>query len=68
MTDAVDGLDLVGWKAIASYLGVSVDTARRWAREEGLPAERLMGNARASRAALDVWARERISPMGPRGF
>jgi serine/threonine-protein kinase len=31
---------LASWKEIASYLGVSVRTAQRWERTEGLPARR----------------------------
>jgi TolB-like protein len=50
---------LRSWKAIASYLGCSVRTARRWESEEGLPVHRLMhksqGSVYAYPAELDSW-------------
>jgi excisionase family DNA binding protein len=55
---------LVGWKEIAAFLGVSVSTARRWTRTLGVPAYRLAGQVRASRADLDEWTRERRRGVG----
>ena len=50
---------LRSWKAIASYLGCSVRTARRWEADEGLPVHRLMhksqGSVYAYPAELDTW-------------
>jgi excisionase family DNA binding protein len=58
MNDVRDDI-LVGWKAIATALGVSTSTARRWTRDLGLPAYRLGGQVRASRLELYTWVRER---------
>ncbi len=55
---------LVGWKAIAAALGVSTSTARRWTREIALPAYKLGGQVRASRADLERWIRERRRAVG----
>lgn len=59
MAEAIAASDdvLIGWKAIAAELGVAPPTAMRWARELGLPAFRLGGQVRASRAELARWAR-----------
>lgn len=50
---------LVGWKAIAAYLGVSQRTAIRWADSAGLPVRRVTRVNRpsvvAEPAELDVW-------------
>ena len=59
MSDVQDDETLVGWKAVAGALGVSTSTARRWTRELGLPAYKLGGQVRVSRAELDKWIRER---------
>ena len=54
---------LDSWKEIASYLGRSVRTARRWESEEGLPVHRHMHQAQASVYAfaheVDAWRRMR---------
>ena len=55
----VDVDELVGWKAIAEYLRVSVETARRWAKVGGLPVYRFMGGVRANEGELGKWVRER---------
>ena len=55
----VDVDELVGWKAIAEYLRVSLETARRWAKLERLPVYRLMGGVRADVGELGKWVRER---------
>lgn len=55
---------IVGWKAIADVLGVSTSTVRRWTRDLGLPAYKLGGQVRVSRAELDKWVRERRRGVG----
>lgn len=45
----------VGWKAIAKALGVSYSTARRWWRENGLPAYKVVGQFRVTDEELKVW-------------
>lgn len=45
----------VGWKEIARILGVSVRTARRWARKKSLPVYRLQGQVRLDRDDLKNW-------------
>ncbi len=42
---------IIGWKAIASFLGCDVRTAQRWQATRGLPIQRVPGGAGAS-----VWA------------
>jgi len=52
---------LVGWKAIAGYLGCSVPVARRKVRRYGLPvALDEDGRARALRDDIDAWVRKRV--------
>jgi hypothetical protein len=49
---------LCGWKEIAAFLGVGVETARRWHRERGLPIyrpRRPRGGVQALRAEVDAW-------------
>ncbi len=55
---------LIGWKAVAAALGVSTSTVRRWTRELELPAYKLGGQVRSSRAELDKWVRERRRRVG----
>ncbi len=59
MNTAAPDSRLRSWKAIASYLGCSVRTARRWEADEGLPVHRLMhksqGSVYAYPAELDTW-------------
>lgn len=47
--------ELVGWKAIAAYLGVSTSTARRYKRNHKLPAYKVIGFIRAAEEDLRVW-------------
>lgn len=49
--------ELWGLPAIASALGLSVDTVRRWSRDprKGLPITRPGGRYFATRAALLAW-------------
>ena len=55
--DPADRLD--SWKAIASYLGRSDKTVRRWEEKEGLPIHRLHHDKRGSiyayKQELDAW-------------
>ena len=50
---------LMGWKAIGSFVGRDVRTARRWEAERGMPVHRVPGSGGASvwadSAALRVW-------------
>ncbi len=54
---------LGSWKEIASYLAVSVRTAQRWEKLEGLPVQRhhhaKQGSVYAFRAELDAWRAQR---------
>jgi hypothetical protein len=57
------------WKQIASYLGRSERTVRRWEAGEGLPVHRL-GHERqdtvfAFRHEIDAWSRSRTRCPGP---
>jgi hypothetical protein len=61
---------LVGWKAIATSLGVSVRTAQRWRADEGMPVQfqrHTRGHtAMASVVALRQWrSGERVAAMEP---
>ncbi len=47
--------ELVGWKAIAEYLGVSTSTARRYKRDNDLPAYKVVGYYRATQEDLREW-------------
>ncbi len=51
---------LWGLSAIAACLGVSVDTARRWATDpaSGMPVSKPMGRWFAERSALIAWRRQ----------
>ena len=64
---ATDGLS--SWKEIAAYLGVTVRTAQRWERFEGLPVHRLMhaklGSAYGFRTEIDAWRVGRGDPAEP---
>ena len=47
---------LVGWREIAEYLRVSVDTAQRWNRRAQLPVDRVVGRrVRTSTGLIDRW-------------
>jgi len=48
---------IFGWKGIAAHLDVSEDTARRWARDAGLPIYQPTagGRVRARASELDAW-------------
>ena len=56
---------LLGWKAIASYLGRDIRTVQRWELQEQLPIHRLehqrQGSAYAYKAELDEWQKRRSS-------
>src|SRR6516162_9624365 len=55
--DSATRLD--SWKAVASYLGRSDKTVRRWEEKEGLPIDRLhhdkRGSVYAYKQELDAW-------------
>ena len=47
---------LMGWKAIASYLGISPRTALRWTVEDGMPVHRRGGKfVYAFTRDLEAW-------------
>jgi len=46
---------LTGWKALAQYLGVSIDTLRRWKAEAGLPVHKRGGYVFAFPEEIDAW-------------
>ena len=61
---------LIGWKAIASYLGRDIRTVQRWEAAEQLPIHRLehqrQASAYAFRSELDAWQKQRsIDPVVP---
>jgi hypothetical protein len=47
--------ELQGWQEIAAFLGQPVAVAQRWARSEGMPAERRGRYVYASREKLNQW-------------
>lgn len=57
MTDARPNV-LVGWKAIAAYLGCSVRVAKRHARENALPVSHYDGRVRALVEDVNAWIRK----------
>ena len=63
--DPADRLD--SWKAVASYLGRSNKTVRRWEEKEGLPIHRLhhdkRGSVYAYKQELDAWWQLRKSSL-----
>lgn len=66
-----DRLD--SWKEIASHLGRSVRTVRRWEAHEELPVRRQVHRSRATvyayRSEIDAWQRKRdVEPAGSRGI
>ena len=46
---------LTGWKEIAEFLGVHIETAQRWAKEEGLPITKIGGKVLSSKNAIEIW-------------
>src|SRR5258708_8965622 len=65
--DSTQRLD--SWKEIATYLGRSERTVRRWEDSEGLPVHRLQHEKRGSvfayRAELDQWWESRKAAVEP---
>ena len=58
---------LVGWKAIASYLGCSVRTAWRKAKRRSLPVSTDEdGRVRALRDDIDAWVRKSVRKTTPK--
>ncbi|RMG61148.1 MAG: hypothetical protein D6713_00960, partial [Deltaproteobacteria bacterium] len=49
-----EGRWLTGWKEIASYLGVHVKTAQRYAKELGMPVYSV-GYIKARTDEIDAW-------------
>lgn len=54
-TVSTDSEILTGWKAIAGYLGVSIDTARKWHKEKGMPVITKLGLKIALKEELKQW-------------
>ncbi len=47
--------ELFGWSQIASYLGVTEPTARKYAKNEGLPVTKRGGRYYAFTDEIDLW-------------
>lgn len=62
--EEMDGSELKQWKDVAAFLGVSVSTARRWARDMGLPVFKLGGRVVTSARALESWQAENAMRVG----
>lgn len=63
-----NGKRLYTWGEIATYLDVSVDTAKRWASRYSLPVAKhpgINGIVFAEVAALEQWARCNLRPARP---
>ena len=58
---------LVGWKQIAAYLRCASSTARRQARDKGLPVFRVGGSVRAHVADIDRWLEAQPRPESAPG-
>ena len=46
---------LTGWKDIATYLGCSIRTAKRYHYDHKMPVYRKLGKPRAIKTQLDAW-------------
>ena len=57
---------LVGWKAVAAYLGYAVKTAKRYAATNGLPVSRYSGRIRTLPEDLDAWIRRGVAAAARR--
>lgn len=53
---------LIGWKQIAAYLRCAVSTARRQARNKGLPVFRIGGSVRANVSDIKRWLEAQPRP------
>ena len=51
----IDKPILNGWKEIAEFLGVHIETAQKWAKEMGLPVSCIGRKVLASRNAIEAW-------------
>jgi len=49
-----DSEALIGMKTIADYLGVHVDTARKY-EKKGMPINRSSGTPMMTKRAIDLW-------------
>lgn len=58
---------LIGWKQIAAYLRCASSTARRQARDKGLPVFRVGGSVRAHVADIDRWLEAQPRPESTPG-
>ena len=58
MTDKKIGW-LSGWKIIAEYCGVTVQTVQKYAEEKGLPVNKIGNKVFALPGDLDGWLREK---------
>lgn len=45
---------LIGMKALAAYLGVHIDTVRKW-EKLGMPINRSTGTPMMTKTVLDLW-------------
>lgn len=51
----------IGWKAIADYLGVNIDTPKRWEKHQRFPICRLPdGRVMTTLSLIDQWVMARI--------
>jgi len=56
---------LVGWKEIAAYLGVNLDTAQRY-EADGLPVYRIKRRVRALRDEVESWVKTHTPKNTPK--
>ena len=60
-TPRTSGGLIAGWAAVAAYFGVSVMTARRWAKQHGLPVVLMPGGGAMTSVGLtDLWLLSRM--------
>ena len=60
-TPRTSGGLIAGWANVAAYFGVSVMTARRWAKQHGLPVVLMPGGgAMTSVGMVDLWMLSRL--------
>lgn len=56
----IDRRILVGWKAIAEFLGVHTHTVQGWAKSSGLPIAKVDGSIMTTRNALEAWVEKNL--------
>ena len=60
-TPRTSGGLIAGWASVAAYFGVSVMTARRWAKQHGLPVVLMPGGGAMTSVGLtDLWLLSRM--------